>query len=72
MPTNDDRASWAEDPARLYADVTGLNYEDEVDNAIGDLIASLLHLADRHGLCPETLLQRAQMHYKHEIEEEDE
>lgn len=70
MPTNDERADWAKDSCRLYADVTGLNLEDEVDVAISDLIASLLHYADREGLCPDTLVARAQMHYEHEAAEE--
>jgi len=70
MTTNDERAEWATDSCRLYADVTGLDYDCEVDVAISDLIASLLHLADRKGLCPETILTRAQMHYEHEVEEE--
>lgn len=68
MPTNDERAAWAADSARVYADWTGLDYDGEVDTAISDLIASLLHLADRNGLCPETLIQRAQMHYEAEVE----
>lgn len=66
MPTNDERAEWARDSCRLYADVTGLDYDCEVDVAISDLIASLLHLADQNGLCPETILARAQMHYEYE------
>ena len=44
----------------------GLDYDCEVDVAISDLIASLLHLADQNGLRPETLLTRAQMHYEYE------
>lgn len=71
--TNSDRASWAADAARTYADATGLDYDCEVDTAISDLIASLLHLADEQGLCPDTLIQRGQMHYEHEVAEaEDE
>lgn len=66
MPTNDERAEWAKDSCRLYADVTGLTLEDEVDTAISDLIASLLHLADMNGLCPDTILERAKMHYEYE------
>lgn len=71
MPTNDERAEWAKDSCRLYADVTGLDYDCEVDTAISDLIASLLHLADAQGLCPDTMLQRGQMHYEHEAAEEE-
>ena len=70
-PTNSERASWAADSARVYADATGLDYDTEADTAISDLIASLLHLADEQGLCPETMLQRGQMHYEHEAAEED-
>lgn len=70
MPANDERAEWAKDSCRLYADATGLTLEEEVDTAISDLIASLLHYADREGLCPETVLVRAQMHYEHEAAEE--
>ena len=70
-PANSDRAAWAAEAARVYADATGLDYDEEVDNAISDLIASLLHLADEQGLCPDTMLQRGQMHYEHEAAEED-
>jgi hypothetical protein len=70
-PANHDRAAWAADSARAYADATGLDYDEEADIAISDLIASLLHLADEQGLCPETMLQRGQMHYEHEAAEED-
>lgn len=70
-PTNSDRAAWAADAARVYADATGLDYDCEVDVAISDLIASLLHLADEQGLCPDTMLQRGQMHYEHEAAEEE-
>jgi hypothetical protein len=71
-PTNSDRALWAAEAARVYADSTGLDYDTEVDVAISDLLASLLHLADEQGLCPDTMLQRGQMHYEHEAAEEDE
>lgn len=71
MPTNDERAVWAGECARVYADLTGLDYDAEIDVAIGDLMASLLHLADRQGLCPETLIQRAQMHHAAEVEIEE-
>lgn len=67
--TNEVRADWAADSCRLYADATGLDFDCEVDVAISDLIASLLHLADRHGLCPESLLERGRMHYEHEAAE---
>lgn len=70
-PTNSDRAAWAGEAARVYADLTGLDYDCEVDIAISDLIASLLHLADEQGLCPDTMLQRGQMHYEHEAAEEE-
>lgn len=70
-PTNSERAEWAADAARVYADATGLDYDCEVDTAISDLIASLLHLADEQGLCPDTMIQRGQMHYEHEAAEED-
>jgi hypothetical protein len=71
MPANSERADWAAESARVYADLTGLDYDEEIDSAIGDLIASLLHLADAHGLCPETMLQRGQMHYEYEVEEDE-
>lgn len=72
MPTNDKRAGWARDACRTYAEATGLNMDDEVDTAISDLIASLLHLADMNGLCPDTIPERAKMHYEYESAYEDE
>jgi hypothetical protein len=44
--------------------------DDELPTVIGDLIANLLHLADQEGLCAESILGTARMHFEAELEEE--
>ena len=70
--TNEGRADLALDACEDYAESTGQSMEDEIDNVITDLMADLLHLAHRNGLCTDTLLRRATMHYEGEIAEEEE
>jgi hypothetical protein len=70
MPTNADRAAWAWEACETFADATGLGVADELPTVIGDLIANLLHLADREGLCAESILGTARMHFEAELEEE--
>jgi hypothetical protein len=70
MPTNEDRAAWAWEACETFADATGLSVDDELPTVIGDLIANLMHLADREGLCAESMLGTARMHFEAELEEE--
>lgn len=70
MPTNDERADWAFAACEEFAEATDLDLGCELDTAIGDLIANLLHLADSRGFCAETLWKRGKMHYDAEIADE--
>lgn len=70
MPTNAERAAWALEACKTFADATGLSVEDELPTVIGDLIANLLHLADQEGMCAESMLGTARMHFEAELEEE--
>jgi hypothetical protein len=59
---NHKRAAWAEAALREFQRATGA--EDE--NALGDLLCDLMHLADRRGWNFDAGLERAQMHYEAE------
>jgi len=72
MPTNEERADWGRDACDTFAESVRMDMANELPTIIGDLIANLLHLADSEGMCAESLLARAKMHYDAEITEEDE
>ena len=72
MPTNEERADWGRGACDTFAESVGMDMADDLPTIIGDLIANLLHLADQEGMCVESLLARAKMHYDAEITEEDE
>src|SRR6266571_1209998 len=56
---NEDRAQWAKSALRAFMDCTGVDYED----ALPDLLADLMHLADREPFDFEAALDRARDHY---------
>jgi hypothetical protein len=56
---NDDRAQWAKAALKAFIDQTGVDYED----ALADLLADLMHLADREPFDFESDLDRAREHY---------
>ncbi len=59
---NDDRASWAGSALSTFIQVTGTDLED----AMGDLLADLMHWADRHNYDFDAALDRARHHYEAE------
>jgi len=61
---NDLRAQWAESALRDFRENTGTDLED----AVCDLLADLMHWCDRHGQDFEHELRRAQLHYEAETE----
>ena len=67
-PSIEDRRSTALSTLAYYVGDTGERLEDGVDieDAIVDLLADLLHLAKGYGFTPFTLLQRARMHFETE------
>jgi hypothetical protein len=70
MTENEERASRAREACDTFADASGLSVDDELSTVISDLIANLMHLADQSGLCPESLIDTARMHFEAEVEEE--
>jgi hypothetical protein len=56
---NFDRASWADKAISAFRDATGTDRED----ALGDLLADLMHWADRTGYGFDEALDRARGHY---------
>lgn len=67
--SNADRAAWALATLTAFGEITGV---DEYDTAIGDLICDLHHFADQEGIDWQEVLDRADMHYTAEVEEEAE
>jgi hypothetical protein len=71
-PTNQDHARWARDALAVFtAETFGGEHpdtmnRDDLECAIGDLIADLLHLADCQGFDPQRVLERGHAHYKTE------
>ena len=67
--TNADRAGWA-----LFAlhDFVGRTRSDTFDEAVGDLIVDLLHLARAGGLQPGQVVNRALTAMEVEVVEDDE
>jgi hypothetical protein len=63
---NDDRSAWAGYALALFMQVTGT---EEVD-ALGDLLADLMHWADRKGYDFDAALHCARSHYEAETAEE--
>ena len=64
---NDSRAMWAEVALRAFTEETGLDIDgDGWDIAICDLVADLRHLADRHHVSWDAVLDRVDNHYSEE------
>lgn len=59
---NDRRAEWAAAALRAFMEATGTDEED----ALGDLLADLMHWADRNNFDFESALDRARSHYVEE------
>jgi len=63
---NDDRAAWAGSAVGAFVQVTGTDQED----ALGDLLADLMHWSDRNNYDFGAALDRARWHYEAETAEE--
>ena len=74
-PNNAMRAGWAAVAVEAFRDVCvgdPLDSPDGMKDAIGDLIADLLHLARAEGIDPQAMLHNGRMHFEAEEEEEKE
>jgi len=59
---NDARAEWADEAIKTFIKRTGTDFED----SLGDLLCDLMHWSDRNGIDFNTMLERAQDHYREE------
>jgi hypothetical protein len=59
---NDDRSAWAGSALAIFMQITGTDKED----ALGDLLADLMHWSDRNNYNFEASLMRARGHYEAE------
>ena len=64
---NDERAKWAAQAIEAFELATCVDRED----ALSDLLADLMHWADRNGLDFSAEIARGRMHYEAETEAED-
>ncbi len=69
-PTNTDRAEWAMKALQGFAATTGLDIEEEFTEAVGDLVADLMHLCVENEVDFELVLQNARSNFEAEIEDE--
>jgi hypothetical protein len=71
MPTNDERADWAQQAVDVFADLTGQVNESNKTNII-DLLADLMHLCNQTAdLDFLDLVERAALHFDCEVGEEE-
>lgn len=63
---NDERANWAEHAIQKFIEITGTDKED----ALTDLLANLMHWADRNGADFKQALMMAEMHYEAETSDD--
>ena len=72
-PDNAARAAWAYAAVEAFRDVcrgSPLDCEDGMQEAIGDLLANIMHLARQEGLDPEAMINTGRMHFEAEEAEE--
>ncbi len=73
QPTNQLRARWARNALTIFTDATfsgdhpDTMHRDDLECAISDLIADLLHLADQKGFDPQVILEHAHANFKTEL-----
>ena len=67
-PTNEERAETAR--AALDSNEKYFDGGEATRESIADLVADLLHLAQREGLDPESIIQTARMNFDAEMQEE--
>lgn len=57
-----------------FAEITGLRNErnqEDLDIIVGDFLVDLMHLCDREEIDIESMMQRADSHYREEVEMEE-
>lgn len=72
-PNNFQRAGWARDALATFVEqtdsVAGLDSlgNEDLSDAVADLICDLLHLANQSGLDPKRIIAQAQANYEAEL-----
>lgn len=64
-------AQTVEGPLEQYAESVGMTYPEDRDDAVSDMIASLLHYARDTGIGWDLALQRAVLHFRCEVLDPD-
>lgn len=67
--TNKERADRALEAVKVGTDYPS-DSPEELETYIGDLLANVFHLVERHGFDMEVLLERGYQHYLAELTEE--
>lgn len=71
IPTNEDRAGWAQVAVDAFAAETNMDAAGEdMQTVMGDLLADLMHLCQQNDIDFERILATGKMHFEAELEEE--
>lgn len=63
---NDDRADWADDVLRRFANITDMHFLKDQPELVTDLITNLHHWCDRNDVDFDQSMESATMHYTEE------
>jgi hypothetical protein len=69
LPTNRERADWANIALDVFADETGMQDEDR-EIQLSDMICNLMHFCDVEQSHWELCVAQAQDHYREEVRDE--
>ena len=76
-PTNKDRARWARNALTVFTaetfsgDHPDTMHRDDLECAMGDLVADLLHFAQQKGFDPQAILEQATASFTTELLQDD-
>ncbi len=74
MPTNDDRADWAEEALRQFAETTGMiksgDWEHNPESVVSDFLVDLRHYCKRKDIDFDKLAAGSASCFKEEVAEE--
>lgn len=65
-PTNTERADQAAGALLRFASITGMLRHEDVETTLSDLLADLMHLADREVISFDACMRRAENNYQEE------
>jgi hypothetical protein len=67
--TNQERADSAARACKVFAKDCGLDYDEEFDSVVIDLVANIMHLCDRYAMDPIRPIEIAKGHFVAEQED---